>query len=384
MDSIYCKLQKENGQSFLLKMVKMHDHLAFLILEETAAYLGKATDNYLSETAAYFSMDSDTYCSDIKKYITGSTPDIKINVTAERFTINKTVRKMCVTYFSVDLQQMTYGSMAMKIAIELLNLYKDANLKSIENEDKLRQSRYSIDEYKEKLENYTKEHNNSENHLYTSFLLILNEKKRQLQFYRDLLDKAQSNHISKSPTRIVLSEDENSEEDIINDEIITNLNQKYNNYEKNDTEMSTNSCRKQIWSNSFDSDGEPIPGPSKTRNVEPPNLQKCEKAKPVEYIKKPVNSATKLNLKSKSDSNIDVHNSNPSGLSFEEEFVEELDVLPSKLPKRIKSLSNRTTVIKTSSNCSQVVQNPIKQDSPEIAEDSPSVNFTTQDLFDRM
>ncbi|GJQ76369.1 hypothetical protein Trydic_g2087 [Trypoxylus dichotomus] len=189
------KIQNEDKSlMFRVKPEWNEDNFNLLILlENSSAYYANITQEHLQNSAEQHSQNVADYYNNIKVYLTQPNPDILFNLQQSdnfaEFFIKRKSNRRTLLFFSVKLTQVSFQESVFEL-IEALcerNAILSENLRISETkqtrlEEEKQTSLNQLAEFVELKENW-------EQQMYSSFLILLNEKKRRIQFLTDLLER---------------------------------------------------------------------------------------------------------------------------------------------------------------------------------------------------
>ncbi|XP_030763322.1 uncharacterized protein LOC115887929 [Sitophilus oryzae] len=348
---------------FKIRPVFGIDSLNLQIFEPKQAWSANIKKNVLEEQSKKHQTEVSSYLNNVKNYLKHHSDDVELKFVEGHFTVHVLLKnKMKLLYFEATMLKTDFGTSLFEVTD---NFYEN-NTKHLKELMELKNQNSKLKENNErlkiKLEEFVERKNKDEQELLSKFLMLLNEKKRQIQHLNDLLlafKKGRPVTNPVKPTKIGKKSGKNKpvpQTPISESESEDSNNTDY----ETDSDSSSNEDQPVIVESKKKLEIEPKPSTSKTKFC-------------FDDDSPPLPSLTKR-LRISSDSSL---NTTPENTKCEKSKGE---IVESESAKAIS-----TTIENTKTSKEEIVESKsAKAPSSDFMEESPTVDFNTQELLDNM
>ncbi|XP_025833751.1 uncharacterized protein LOC108735112 isoform X3 [Agrilus planipennis] len=194
-----------NGNPSKLKICWCDNYFQLTILEADSAWTAMIPKDKLPEIAIQLDQDCESYNKALYSYLFNpeDSTNISFAVQNKSFIIHKQIEGgFRVKFFYTPLEKKEYHNCAEELLDELLtkNSFYENQISSLQQLlEKEIKERTSISE---KYEEFQKDIENKEKTLYSSFVLLLNEKKKRIQYLTELLDSNRNSDLSVNDNKV--------------------------------------------------------------------------------------------------------------------------------------------------------------------------------------
>ncbi|XP_025833750.1 DNA repair protein xrcc4-like isoform X2 [Agrilus planipennis] len=205
-----------NGNPSKLKICWCDNYFQLTILEADSAWTAMIPKDKLPEIAIQLDQDCESYNKALYSYLFNpeDSTNISFAVQNKSFIIHKQIEGgFRVKFFYTPLEKKEYHNCAEELLDELLtkNSFYENQISSLQQLlEKEIKERTSISE---KYEEFQKDIENKEKTLYSSFVLLLNEKKKRIQYLTELLDSNRNSDLSVNDNKVVSKKEKENEGD---------------------------------------------------------------------------------------------------------------------------------------------------------------------------
>ncbi|CAG9813441.1 unnamed protein product [Phaedon cochleariae] len=188
-DNVFKHIKDIGLREFKICIIFQINKFELILFQPSNAWRAEVSQDELSVLASQLKMDPDEYYSRIKQYLSDTPENMTFKVTDKEFIMHHTLENnIKMKLFFCSLEKVNYCHYVEKLLDqyhEEKNEYKEKYDLAIRSQDELEQSK---EELQKKLQEFVKRKKDDDEVLYNNFVLVLNEKKRQIQHLTQTLE----------------------------------------------------------------------------------------------------------------------------------------------------------------------------------------------------
>ncbi|XP_076259148.1 uncharacterized protein LOC143195661 isoform X1 [Rhynchophorus ferrugineus] len=188
MDIYWRTISRKNASDLKLSVTFNNNNIDVLLFDCTHCWKANISESNLRVHAERYRTELSTYLNDIKKYLIQPLDNVEITLFENTFRIKIILdNQMKTIYFETIMIKVDFATNILSTVDNLFAVKKqcfdDFNNLKTENE-KLKEAKFQLEA---KLNEFIERKKTDEEEIFSKFVVLLNEKKRQIQHLNDLL-----------------------------------------------------------------------------------------------------------------------------------------------------------------------------------------------------